>query len=142
MKLLSLTGLLLLLSFVGRANSPTWGDPFPGTSADAKGIHGFVGDYKWLSNFFPCTLAYVGFVYQASEAAYQASKFPAPEREAFTKLDADSAKKLAHSKTADTPEWNARKDRVMREILWAKFTQNPGLGKQLLATGERILGED
>ena len=29
----------------------------------------------------------------------------------------------------------------MREVVWAKFSQNPELGKKLLATGDRYLEE-
>jgi ribA/ribD-fused uncharacterized protein len=123
------------------AKPATWGDAFAGTSSDEHSIHGFVGDYKWLSNFFPCRVSFGGLVYGSSEAIYQSCKFPPAEREVFTHLDAAAAKKLAHSKTVDEAWWAAHEDEVMRDALWAKFTQNPDLAARLLATGDRYLEE-
>jgi predicted NAD-dependent protein-ADP-ribosyltransferase YbiA (DUF1768 family) len=83
-----------------------------------------------------------GRVYGSAEAAYQSGKFPAAEREPFTKLDPDAAKKRAHAQAlADPKAWEARKERVMRDVLWAKFSQNPELAAKLLATGSRLLEE-
>jgi ribA/ribD-fused uncharacterized protein len=118
-----------------------WGEPFAGTFADAKGIHGFVGDYRWLSNFYPCPITFGGLKYGSAEAVYQSCKFPPAAREAYTHLDAAAAKKLAHSQKVDPAWWAAREDEVMREVLWAKFTQNPDLAARLLATGDKVLEE-
>ena len=122
------------------ANKP-WGTTFAGVLHDEKNIKGFVEEDKWLSNFFPCRVQYEGLGYGSSEAAYQAGKFPATEREPYTKLVADAAKKLAHSKTVDEAAWDARKARVMREVVWIKFSQNPELAEKLLATGDKYLEE-
>jgi len=118
-----------------------WDDPFPGVVHDAKKIGGFVGEYRWLSNFFPCRVEWDGLVYGSAEAAFHAAKYPAAERVLFTKLDATEAKKLSHTKPYDKAAWEKRKLRVMHEIVWAKYSQNPELGKKLLATGERDLEE-
>jgi ribA/ribD-fused uncharacterized protein len=134
-------GLALLCALPARAKARAWDEPFPGVVQDAQSIRGFVGDYRWLSNFYSCGVNYEGLTYQSSEAAYQAAKFPEAERKAFTALDPDAAKKLAHSKTIDEAKWNARKDQVMREVVWAKFSQHPDLAGRLLATGDRYLEE-
>jgi len=118
-----------------------WGDAFAGTSVDAHSIHGFVGDYRWLSNFYPCHILFGGLDYGSSEAIYQSCKFPPSEREVYTHLDAAAAKKLAHSKNVDAAWWATQEDRVMRDALWAKFTQNPDLAARLLATGDKYLEE-
>jgi ribA/ribD-fused uncharacterized protein len=123
------------------AKPAEWGDPFAGTSVDAHSIHGFVGDYRWLSNFYPCPISFEGLVYGSSEAIYQSCKFPQSEREVFTHLDAAAAKALAHSKNVDAAWWATQEDRVMREALLAKFTQNPDLAARLLATGDKYLEE-
>ncbi len=123
------------------AKPSAWDEPFPGVVLDARNIRGFVGEYRWLSNFYPCTVAYEGLVYRSSEAAYQAAKFSPGARAEFTQLDPDSAKKLARSRAFDAAAWDARKDRVMREVAWAKFSQNPELGRRLAATGDRYLEE-
>jgi ribA/ribD-fused uncharacterized protein len=120
---------------------PNWDDKFDGVVHDDKKIAGFVAEYSWLSNYFLCRVEWEAHVYGSSEAAYQAGKYPAPEREVFTKLDPDSARRLPRTKPYDNDAWQERKVRTMREIVWAKFSQNPELGKKLLATGERYLEE-
>jgi len=138
-------GIILALALVGgvvtAAQPDDWAKPFPGVVHDAHNVKGFVGDYRWLSNFFPCPVDYEGLRYLSSEAAYQASKLTPAERPVFTTLDPDAAKHLAHASKFDAAAWDARKDRVMREVLWAKFSQHPELAKQLLATGDKYLEE-
>jgi len=137
--------LLLCLALGGalsaHAGTQAWDEPFPGVVQDAGHVRGFVGDYRWLSNFYPCRVVYAGRVYRASECAYQAAKFPDAGRAVFTQLDPDAAKKLAHFRPFDAAAWDARKDQVMREVVWAKFSQNPPLARQLVATGDKYLEE-
>jgi ribA/ribD-fused uncharacterized protein len=118
-----------------------WDKAFEGVVQDEKRISGFVEGYRWLSNFHPCRVEWEGRVYGSAEAAYQSGKYPAPERDVFTGLDPDAAKKLTRTKPFDPAAWETRKERVMREIVWAKFSQNPELAAKLLATGDRILEE-
>jgi ribA/ribD-fused uncharacterized protein len=121
---------------------PNWDDPFDGVVQDEKKIGGFVGEYRWLSNFFLCRVEWEGRVYGSAEAAYQSGKFAPAEREPFVKLDPDGAKHLAHDKPLANPAaWEARKEQVMRDVAWAKFSQHPELAAQLLATGDRLLEE-
>jgi hypothetical protein len=123
------------------AKKLNWDDTFPGVVHDAKKIGGFVGEYRWLSNFFLCRVEWAGLVYGSAEAAFHAAKYPAAERALFTKLTPDQARELSHKKPYDKAAWEARKVRTMHEIVWAKFSQNPELGKKLLATGDRYLEE-
>ena len=123
------------------AKKPNWDDKFDGVVHDEKKVGGFVAEYRWLSNFFMCRVEWEGRVYTSSEAAYQSGKYPPAERDVFTTLDPDPAKKLSRTKPYDTAAWEARKERTMREVLWAKFSQNPDLAKKLLATGDRLLEE-
>jgi ribA/ribD-fused uncharacterized protein len=118
-----------------------WDATFVGVVHDAERIRGFVGEYRWLSNYHPCPVRFEGRTYRSSEAAYHASKFPESERDEFTQLDADASKKLSRKKKVDAAWWDARKVEVMRGVLWAKFSGNPGLAERLLATGERHLEE-
>jgi ribA/ribD-fused uncharacterized protein len=131
----------VLCALPAQAQARAWDEPFPGAVQDSQSIRGFVGDYRWLSNFYSCEVKYEGLMYQSAEAAYQAAKFPGSERQAFTALGPDAAKKLAHSKPVDDTHWNARKDQVMRDVVWAKFSQHPELGARLLATGDKYLEE-
>jgi ribA/ribD-fused uncharacterized protein len=123
------------------AQKPKWDEKFDGVVHDAKKIAGFVEEYRWLSNFSLSRVEWEGRVYSSAEAAYQSGKYPTADRDVFTKLDPDPAKKLADTKPYDTAAWAARKERTMREVVWAKFSQNPELGKKLLATGDRYLEE-
>lgn len=118
-----------------------WDDTFEGVVHDDRHIAGFVAEYRWLSNYHPCPVTYEGRAYGSSEAAYHASKYPAVERDEFTKLDPDASKKLSRKKGVDQKWWDGRKARVMAEILQAKFAQNPDLAAKLLATGDRHLEE-
>lgn len=138
--------LLVLCSLnLAAATEPTkkleWDDFFEGVVHDEQRIAGFVGPYRWLSNYFPANVTYEGRTYLSSEAAYHASKFPAAEREEFTQLGADDSKKLSRRKKVDAAWWDERKERIMRDIVEQKFRQNPDLAQQLLATGSRQLEE-
>lgn len=117
---------------------------FPGVVHDETTIGGFVGEYRWLSNFFPCKVSWEGLTYASSEAAYQSAKFFPDERKIFTQLNAHESKMLAHARTfspAARGIWEHRRERVMREVVWAKFSQNPDLAQRLAATGSRLLEE-
>ena len=118
-----------------------WDEKFDGVVHDAKNIRGFVEDYRWLSNFYLNRVEWEGRVYSSAEAAYQSGKYPAAERDVFTTLDPGPSKKLADIRPYDKAVWAARKERTMREVVWAKFSQNPELAKKLLATGDRYLEE-
>lgn len=136
--------LLVLLFDLAAQDAPpkrNWDDPFEGVVQNETRVAGFVGEYRWLSNYHPCSVTYEGRTYGSSEAAYHASKFPAAERDEFTRLGADASKKLSRKKGVDAAWWDARKERVMAEIVWAKFSQNPDLAEKLLVTGERDLEE-
>ena len=123
------------------AKKPNWDEKFEGVVHDEKKIGGFVAEYRWLSNFYLCRVEWEGRVYSSAEAAYQSGKYPAAERDVFTTLDPDPAKKLSRMKPYDTAAWEARKERTMREVVTAKFSQNPELAAKLLATGDRLLEE-
>ena len=45
------------------------------------------------------------------------------------------------SQAALRQDWNAVKTGLMKEIVTAKFTQNPHLAEKLLATGDRQIAE-
>lgn len=143
MKYLFLFFLAAVTSLAADATKPQrqWDDAFEGVVHDDRRIAGFVGSYRWLSNYLPCPVTYEGRAYGSSEAAYHASKFPEADRDEFTRLDPDASKKLSRKKTVDQAWWDARKERVMREIVTAKFAQNPELARKLLETGERHLEE-
>ena len=88
-------------------------------------INSFTGDYYFLSNFYMAPVSYNGWDYTNNEAAFQAQKTK-NRRLKFQLFSQD---------------WEEVKDKVMYEIVLAKFTQNPDLKEKLLATGDEYLEE-
>ena len=123
------------------AKKLNWDDKFEGVVHDGKKIAGFVAEYRWLSNYFPCRVEWDGRVYGSAEAAYHSGKYSRPDRDLFTTLDPDRARKFSRVKPYDIPAWETRQVPTMREVVWAKFSQNADLAKKLLATGDRYLEE-
>jgi ribA/ribD-fused uncharacterized protein len=97
---------------------------------------------SYLGNFYPCSVTSNGIEYQCSEAAYQAQKFqgqPHIQRQ-FSNLDGVASWKTA--KQFKTPQnWQQHSVEAMRNILNAKFSQNPSLKNKLLQTGSAYLVE-
>jgi ribA/ribD-fused uncharacterized protein len=121
--------------------TPNWDEKFEGVVHDTNNIAGFVAEYRWLSNYYPCKVEWDGRVYGSAEAAYHSGKYPVADRDVFTRLDPDPARKLSRTKPYDTAAWEIRKLSTMRAVVWAKFSQNPELATKLLATGSRHLEE-
>ncbi len=102
----------------------------------------------FLGNFHPCQIDFMGMRFQCAEAAFQVAKF-AERRDLmaqFQNLDGESAWRLAQQLTRNwTPTqhatWRSTNLTVMRNVLQAKFSQNPGLKTLLLATGNAYLFE-
>jgi predicted NAD-dependent protein-ADP-ribosyltransferase YbiA (DUF1768 family) len=97
------------------AKKLNWDEKFEGVVHNADNIAGFV--------------------------AYHSGKYPVADRDVFTQLDPDPARKLSRTKPYDTAAWEIRKVSTMRAVVWAKFSQNPELATKLLATGSRYLEE-
>ena len=104
-------------------------------------IDSFRGKYYFLSNFFPAEVTYNGLTYQNNEAAFQAQKtYSKEERIEFTTLEPRDAKRRGR-RVRLRSDWEQVKDRIMEEIVRAKFSQNEELKEQLLATGDAQLVE-
>lgn len=98
-------------------------------------IDSFFANYRFLSNFEPCTVVYDGMTYKCSEAAYQAAKTTDVSlRIAFTTMNGSKAK-YAGQKLPIRADWNDVKVDVMYEIVKDKFSRNPELKAKLLSTG-------
>ncbi|MBQ7818550.1 MAG: DUF1768 domain-containing protein [Bacteroidales bacterium] len=104
-------------------------------------IDKFRGNYGFLSNMHSAPVTYDGLTYKCSEAAYQAQKSKDIEiRKRFTAMDGVNAKK--YSKEIEIREdWSNVELKIMYDICYIKFTQNPDLKEKLLATGEEPLVE-
>ena len=111
-----------------------------------KTINEFQGEYRFLSNFWPCYLVYQNTVYPTAEHAYQAAKVESPEVKKIIKscqTPADAKDYLETHEIKPAPEWTIEKKlAVMEEILMIKFGgKEPFLTRALLATGDAILME-
>jgi len=107
-------------------------------------IHGFFGDYRWLSNFHPCQVYFDGLKYPSSENAYQAAKLSPDYRHHLQTCTPEKSKKewKKHPLIDDSPEeWDERKYDVMSVILFDKFYRNKDLRQKLLDTGDKFLEE-
>lgn len=104
-------------------------------------ITSFSGEYEFLSNFYNVPVKYNNLSYGNAEAAYQAQKAlnPADALE-FTTYNGGKAKRTAR-KIEVRPDWEEVKLSCMRDIVFAKFFQNPEIAAQLLATGDAKIVE-
>jgi len=102
---------------------------------------------KEFSSEYETEFTMEGHTFKSAEHAFQAYKAQTfGDMEIFQKIlkakSAQSAKAFGKKvKDFDETEWNAKREDVMREILRAKFTQNPELRKKLLETENKVLAE-
>lgn len=109
--------------------------PFQGT------ISRFVGDYYFLSNFYPTNVWFAGIKFKNSEAAFQAMKCINPEdRMRFENLWPSQAKQLGRLIKL-RPDWDQIKEGLMLKICYAKFSQNSDLRDKLIETYPKYLEE-
>lgn len=104
-------------------------------------ITSFSGQYRFLSNFWPCKVFLEGEEYPSVEHAYVASKVTDHELRKLvaSKLTPGDAKRLGR-KLPLRPDWDAIKLDVMKELLVQKFI-DPELAEKLVATGDQELIE-
>ena len=101
-----------------------------------KSISGFTGEYRWLSNFWPCKVEFEGKEYSSSEHAYQASKTVIEsEREMIRSLSTPGKAKRAGRKITIREDWDSVRLDVMKKILVYKFMRNKDLFNKLVQTG-------
>lgn len=104
-------------------------------------IKGFFGQYRWLSNFWLCSVTVDGITYSSSEAAYMAGKTDNQElKHKIATLPPSEAKRLGRLIELRY-DWESIKFDHMLKCLRAKFFQNSRLAAKLLATGDRYLEE-
>ena len=97
------------------------------------GWHGYLSNDHW------CPVTYRGYTYSNAEAAYQAQKNP---EQAPWFADPDRKPVGARIKGRAVQlrkDWEEVKVGIMKEILEAKFTQNPELGQKLISTADYYL---
>ena len=106
-----------------------------------RAISEFQGEYRFLSNFYPCDITIVGVDYKSVEAAYQASKSCfISKRKEFSNLEPGAAKKLGRTIELHKYWDDVAKITQMELCLRAKFNI-PGLRRRLISTSPLTLEE-
>src|SRR5262245_14427472 len=102
------------------------------------------GEYGCFSNFSRHPVRLKGKVWPTSEHYFQAQKFAGTAHEGVI-LRAKSptvAARMGRSRQRPLrPDWESVKDSVMREAVFAKFSQHDDLKTVLLGTGDAVLVE-
>jgi ribA/ribD-fused uncharacterized protein len=114
-------------------------------------IEEFSGDYRFLSNFWPCEIKYKGFTFPSTEHAYQAVKWfyvsntDHPEELILDFLGkattAGKAKRMGRLIPLDAEIWDRVKVQVMREITTIKYSDNIVLRELLKSTNPMYIQE-
>jgi ribA/ribD-fused uncharacterized protein len=100
-------------------------------------INEFRGEYRFLSNFYPCALSYKGEDWPTVEHAYQAAKTIDPIVQQYIKQSASPGQAKQRGRSAKwnlTPNWDKKKLDIMTDLVTRKFTQNVELMRLLLGT--------
>ena len=111
---------------------------------DGKGLI-FQGHHSCYSNMSEAEFIYEGRVYKSAEVAYQTKRAEVNGQDDLAKdirkcEDAYKAKRMA-KKVNDSEMWKGKKEKVMKEIVKAKFSQNEKLKKKLLESKDKKLCE-
>jgi len=100
--------------------------------------------YGGFSNFSAHPIKLKDRVWPTSEHYFQAQKFVGTEHEEQVRQAGSPmiAARMGRSRERPLrPDWESVKDDLMREALYAKFSQHPELRSLLLETGEAVLIE-
>lgn len=105
-------------------------------------INKFDGDFRFLSNFYECSINCLDDDYPSAEHAYQAMKSKDPEiRRQIKECQTPGQAKRLGNKIALRPNWDHMKWDIMLDIVASKFEQHPDLKEKLLSTGNSKLVE-
>lgn len=104
-------------------------------------IESFKGEYRFLSNFWPCEIEWEGIKYPSTENAYQAAKtLDLSDRQKIASMKPGEAKKFGR-KVRMREDWDEIKLKVMEDINRIKFTSSRELEKKLVLTNGQELIE-
>lgn len=104
-------------------------------------INNFDGEYRFLSNFWPCVIEYNGVTFPSTEAAFQAAKAIKYEDFCSFKHMSPGQSKRAGRTLVMRDDWEFIKIGVMKFLVTQKFTVHQSLKEKLLATGDADLIE-
>lgn len=105
-------------------------------------ITSLTGKYAFLSNFYPCVVEWDHRIWASAEHVFQARKTisvwdQSPIRHAKTAAEA----KRWGQRVPLRRDWERAKKQIMFEVVLAKFTQNAGMRRKLLVTGQETIVE-
>lgn len=107
----------------------------------SKDIRGFFDEYRWLSNMWSCGVEYDSKMFPSSEHAYVYAKSPSEENfKILLEKTPTEAKKFGRDVIL-VDNWNDIRLKVMKDIIWDKFTRNEDLRDKLLATEDSYIEE-
>jgi ribA/ribD-fused uncharacterized protein len=105
-------------------------------------ISSFDGDFRFLSNFWPCEVNLDGEVYSTTEHAYQASKSIHPGvRKLVRELKTPGQAKRFSHKITKRPDWLEVRQEIMLVLNRQKFAKGSDLAEMLLLTGDAFIKE-
>lgn len=105
-------------------------------------IDSFSGEYRFLSNFWPCRVEFEGQIYPSVEHAYVAAKTTNPLiRELITVIKTAGKAKRVGKAMSLRSDWEDVKENIMYELVKCKFSRDLELKEKLLATGDAQLIE-
>jgi hypothetical protein len=86
-------------------------------------ISEFQGEFRFLSNFWPCKVEFEGIIFPSVEHAYQAAKtLDWEKRVEISLLSSPGEAKRAGKNLTLRPDWEEIKIPIMRELLIKKFS--------------------
>jgi ribA/ribD-fused uncharacterized protein len=108
-------------------------------------IHLFMGEYRWLSNFYEIPILYKGKLFPTSEHAYQWAKCDDSfggkhAAEVIRKAETPGAARKYGQTCPMRSDWDSVKDQVMMDVLCVKYSI-PEMKDRLLNTGYKYLVE-
>jgi len=105
-------------------------------------INQFRGENRFLSNFWPAEVEYLGITFPTVEHAYQAAKFIDPDiiDDIANLSTPGKAKREVQKYAIERVDWDDIKSIIMIELVEKKF-QIPELKDMLIATGDAELVE-
>jgi len=105
-------------------------------------VTSFKGQYRFLSNFYPCKIEMDEKQYPSVEHAFQASKtYHKVVREQIRCCVSPAVAKRCGKMAPLRDDWEQVKVEVMTNLVTQKFLRHPSLGRMLLDTGDGELIE-
>lgn len=104
--------------------------------------HGFRGEYRFLSNFYPSPIVLSGILFPTAEHLYQAYKaVDHADMQAIAKAPNPRAAKSMGRDVKAYTTFQEDRLKIMRRVLYLKFKNNKDLRQKLIDTGDLQLIE-